>query len=176
MHAALHICMSSRPMCKAPCLCAKSSACMQRGVFMMCSSACICARRSVHLQIPLHVCTTACLLAAGLACMHGGVFMCKGPCIGAERRAGLHASVLLCRAACLFCTSTCTRARFTRSLSGQIGKLNLASGAVVQFTFTDAGELQKIRTRGGKKRVNGISFGNSRIYCAMPKFSGRFSD
>jgi len=137
---------------------------------------CKSARSFANLQIPLHVCITACLFAAGLACMHGGVFMCKGPCIGAERRAGLHASVLLCRAACLFCTSTCTRARFTRSLSGQIGKLNLASGAVVQFTFTDAGELQKIRTRAGKKRVNGISFGNSRIYCAMPKFSGRFSD
>src|SRR5437773_11120509 len=65
--------------------------------------------------------------------------------------------------------------RENSQLSGQIGKLNLASGAVVQFTFTDAGELQKIRTRAGKKRVNGISFGNSRIYCAMPKFSGRFS-
>src|SRR5437867_7610224 len=89
MHAALHICMSSRPMCKAPCLCAKSSACMQRGVFMMCSSACICARRSVHLQIPLHVCTTACLLAAGLACMHGGVFI-------------LQRAVYMCRASCWF--------------------------------------------------------------------------
>src|SRR5206468_4734942 len=89
MHAALHIFMSSRPMCKAPCLCAKSSACMQRGVFMMCSSACICARRSVHLQIPLHVCTTACLLAAGLACMHGGVFI-------------LQRAVYMCRASCWF--------------------------------------------------------------------------
>jgi len=52
--------------------------------------------------------------------MHGGVSIGKGPCICAERRAGLHASVLVCRAACLFCTSTCTHAGFTRSLSGQI--------------------------------------------------------
>src|SRR5206468_11861512 len=94
MHSALHICMSSRPMCKAPCLCAKSSACMQRGVFMMCSSACICAM-------------AVCSFADPSARVHHRVFIGSGPCMYARRRVYFAKGRVYVQSVVLVCTRLC---------------------------------------------------------------------
>src|SRR2546422_2394074 len=133
----LHICRGlctqySGPMhmCKAACRFAKPFAAMQRRAFM-CSSACLCARPSVYLQAAMHVCTTPCLFAARPACMHGAVFIRKRPCICAERHACLSDVCACVQSRVLICTSTCTRARFTRSLQR---KLNLRHDLWVEVT------------------------------------------
>src|SRR5262249_6649038 len=119
---ALHVCMGPMQMCKAPCLCAKSSAYMQRRVFM-CSSACICARPCSFVDPSARVHNPRVYFVADLACVQGGVFICKGPWIYAERRVDLHASVLVYSAVCLFARP---HGRMHVSPDHFQGKLNLA--------------------------------------------------
>src|SRR5437867_6602414 len=107
------------------------------------------------------MCTAVILFAGRDARVHNSLFICSAPCMYARRRVHSQKAVYMSRASCLFadvcacvqsrvliCTSTCTRARFTGSLSAQIesarrrlggGDLSMKSWLSTRNTYVDYG-------------------------------------